>query len=495
VVGGTTQDQLNYLQVKGIQVGRINQEIYNGVVTGDLGAYGVKLPTASDGVQLVFGAEYRRDALDNKADALQEAFDLAGSGGPTIGISGSTKVEELFMEARVPIAQDQAFADSLSFDTAYRYSDYGDGVQTDTYKLGLEWAPVADVRLRGSYQRAVRAANIVELFTAQGFNLFDAPGDPCGAQARSPQASDAECIASGVPAGLVGSATLDSPAGQYSFLQGGNVGLIPETSDTYSYGVVFQPRFAPGLAITLDYFDIQIDDTITVFGAPNTWTACYANNDAAACDRINRDPATGSLWIGTGHVEDLNINIGSLETTGYDVNIGYSGLEMGRFGSLAFNVTGTYVVELITQPAPGVDLVPGPNVARDTYDCVGFYSSVCLTPTPQWRHRFRTSWQTPWDVDLSLTWRYYHEVTKIDSANLVSAPTDLDHELPAENYFDLAANWAITEKAQVSLGINNVMDDNPSLSGAVGTTGNGNTYPQTYDALGRYVFLRATVDF
>ena len=111
---------------------------------------------------------------------------LGGSGGPTIGISGATTVKELFMEARVPIAQDQAFAESLSFDTAYRYSDYGDGVQTDTYKFGLEWAPIADVRLRASYQKAVRAANIVELFTAQGFNLFDAPGDPCGAQARDP---------------------------------------------------------------------------------------------------------------------------------------------------------------------------------------------------------------------------------------------------------------------------------------------------------------------
>ena len=152
----------------------------------------------------MFGSEYRRDTLVNTVDALQEAGRLGGSGGPTIGISGATTVKELFMEARVPIAQDQAFAESLSFDTAYRYSDYGDGVQTDTYKFGLEWAPIADVRLRASYQKAVRAANIVELFTAQGFNLFDAPGDPCGAQARDPTASDAECIASGVPADLVG---------------------------------------------------------------------------------------------------------------------------------------------------------------------------------------------------------------------------------------------------------------------------------------------------
>jgi outer membrane receptor protein involved in Fe transport len=493
VPGGVTPDQLNYLQASGLQIGRISQEIYNGVINGDLGVYGIKSPLASDGLQVVFGTEYRRDTLDNTVDALQSQGLLAGSGGATIGISGSTKVTELFMEARVPIAQDQAFAESLSFDTAYRYSDYGD-VTTDTYKFGLEWAPIQDVRIRGSYQRAVRAANVVELFTAQGFNLFDAPGDPCGAAARDPNASAEECIATGVPAGLVGAASLDSPAGQYNFLQGGNTALVPEESDTYSYGVVFTPRFAPGLAITVDYFDIEITDTISIFGANNTWTACYANNDPAACDRINRNPGTGQLWVGTGHVEDLNVNLGSVSTTGYDVNVGYTGIELGRFGSLALNLTGTYLLELITQPAPGIDLDPTSRV-RDWYDCTGFYSTVCGIPSPQWRHRFRTSWQTPWDVDLSFTWRYYHEVTGLTGPNNPMPSNQLDETLPAESYFDLAANWAITEKASVALGINNVLDDNPSISGAVGTTGNGNTFPQTYDALGRYVFLRATVDF
>jgi outer membrane receptor protein involved in Fe transport len=170
-------------------------------------------------------------------------------------------------------------------------------------------------------------------------------------------------------------------------------------------------------------------------------------------------------------------------------------LEVGRFGSLAFNLTGTYLIDLVTQPAPGLDLEPDPDVFNDTFDCVGYYSTVCGTPNPQWRHRFRTSWQTPWDVDVSLTWRYYHEVTGLASANQQMPAGQLDHTLPAEDYFDLAANWAITDKAAVTLGINNVLDDNPSLSGAVGTTGNGNTYPQTYDALGRYVFVRATVEF
>ena len=91
--------------------------------------------------------------------------------------------------------------------------------------------------------------------------------------------------------------------------------MTPEESDTISYGVVFTPRFAPGLAITVDYFDIQIDNTISTFGSVNTLNECYENNDPLACDRINRGP-NGQLWVGTGHVEDLNTNIGSLSTKG-----------------------------------------------------------------------------------------------------------------------------------------------------------------------------------
>jgi outer membrane receptor protein involved in Fe transport len=287
----------------------------------------------------------------------------------------------------------------------------------------------------------------------------------------------------------VGAPSLDSPAGQYNFLQGGNTALTPEDADTYSYGIVFTPRFAPGLAITVDYFDIKIDDTISTFGAQNTLNACYINNDPAACDRVNRNPSTGQLWIGSGHVVDTNINIGSLSTKGYDLNVTYTGLEMGRFGSLNFNLTGTLVDELITESGPGID----------PFDCVGFYSQNCASgtagvPTPEWRHRFRTSWVTPWDLDLSLTWRFMTKVEGFGGPPTFSTAR-IDYELPAQDYFDIAANWAITEKAGVTVGINNVLDDNPPISATVGTTGNGNTYPQTYDAMGRYVFMRATFDF
>ena len=471
--GGVTQAALDYLQAPGISVGTIDQDVALATVSGDTG---FKFATADETVQVAVGAEYRRDKLKRETDALLATASLSGTGGATIGITGSTKVTDLFAEARVPLVQGAAFADNLVADFAYRYSDYGD-IDTNTYKVGLDWSPVSSFKVRGSYQRAVRAANIIELFTAQGFNLFDIDGDPCGFDARS--ATTAQCIATGVPAANVGSPALDSPAGQYQFLQGGNPGLQPEESDTYTVGVIFQPEFVPGLVMSVDWFNIRVEDTISTFGAENTLTACYANNDAAACSRIRRNPL-GQLWLGAGNVIDTNINIGAVETSGIDINATYSGLEIGSFGELGFNLTGTYLQDLITEPGPGIT----------PYDCVGFFAGSCGTPNPQWRHQFRTSWETPWNLNLALTWRYFDKVEQF------RAPAGrIDSVLGSQSYFDLVGTYDFNDKASVVLGVNNILDTDPDINGSVGTTGNGNTFPQTYDALGRYLFARVRVKF
>jgi iron complex outermembrane receptor protein len=488
-IGGVTQEALDYLQVKGLQQGTIEQTVYQAVLQGDLGSVGIKSPLASDGVQVAFGAEYRKDKLDNYTDELLTSAQLSGTGGATIGISGETAVTDLFAEINVPLLTDVTFAQSLGFDAAYRYSDY-DSLSTDTYKFGMDWAPIEDVKFRGSYQKAVRAANVVELFTAQGFNLFDMVADPCGLtytldpDTADKVASDAACLASGVPLGELRSENLDSPAGQYNFLQGGEASLVPEESETYTFGIILQPRFLPKLTMSVDYFEIEITDTISTFGAENIINACFYQSDAEACALVRRDPNTGSLWRNSGNVIDLNVNIGSLKTSGIDVNLNYSGLEIGTLGSLSFNMTGTYLDELVTDP--GFANLPA-------YDCAGFFSSSCGTPNPEWRHHARLGWQTPWNVDLSLTWRYFDGVTQYTSNG--QDPGTIDYELDAQNYFDLAANWSVTEKASILVGINNVLDKDPPISSAVGTTGNGNTFPQTYDALGRWIFIRAQVGF
>ena len=183
---------------------------------------------------------------------------------------------------------------------------------------------------------------------------------------------------------------------------------------------------------------------------------------------------------------DLNTNIGGLETSGVDLNLNYTGLEMGNMGSLSFNLTGTYLIELITDPgAEGFE----------PFDCAGLFAGNCISSlttatNPELRTRFRVGWQTPWNVDLSLTHRYVSEVELEGGLQ-----NRIDRKLEAEHYFDLFGSWNVTEMANLRLGINNVLDEDPSITTSVGTTGNGNTYPQVYDALGRYLFAGATVKF
>jgi outer membrane receptor protein involved in Fe transport len=485
---GVTPEALNYLQAPGLQQGVIDQSVAQLVVTGDLGTIGFKLPTASDSVKIAIGVESRHDKLENVTDDLLTTSGLSGTGGATIGIAGSTNVNDIFTELNIPLVQDKAFAQQLGLELAYRYSDYGDSVQTDTYKIGADWAPVEDIRFRASFQRAVRAANIVELFTAQGFNLFDMDGDPCGFELRNePDApTAAECAATGVTAAQYRSAVLDSPAGQYNFLQGGSTALQPEESDTFSYGFVFTPGFAPGLSVSVDYFDIEVTELVSTYGAENTLDACYNLNDPDACARIRRNPANGTLWVGDGNVIDLNTNIGGLETSGVDLNVGYASLQMGNMGSLNFNLTATYLIDLITDLG-----TPG----AEPFDCAGYFVGNCVSSlttavNPELRTRTRIGWATPWNVDLALTHRYISEV------EMYQAPANrIDRKLEAEHYFDIFGSWQALENTTIRMGINNVLDNDPSINASVGTTGNGNTYPQVYDALGRYIFMGLTMTF
>jgi outer membrane receptor protein involved in Fe transport len=257
---------------------------------------------------------------------------------------------------------------------------------------------------------------------------------------------------------------------------------VPETSDTYTYGVVIQPSFLPKLAMSIDYFDIEIEDAITVRGADSTLQGCFFGHDAESCALIRRLP-NGSLWQGDGNVIDLNTNIGGITTKGVDLSVSYSGVELGSFGELSFNLVGTVLDELTY--ITGIPGVPAT-------ECKGKYSgALCGIPNPEWRHHFRVGWETPWNVDVALTWRYYDAVENVAEAT----SANIDFELGEQNYFDLVANWAVTEKSSVILGINNVLDEDPPITSAVGTTGNGNTFPQTYDALGRWVFVRGMVSF
>jgi outer membrane receptor protein involved in Fe transport len=490
IAGGVTQAALNYVQIPLIQTGETTQQVVTAAITGDTGW---SMPTSSRTVQVAFGAEYRRDYLGSTTDNAFATGDGAGQGGPTIGVTGDADVAEVFGEIQIPLADDQPWAYSASIDAAYRRSEY-ENLGTDTYKVGADYAPIEDIRFRASYSRAVRAPNVIELFAAQGFGLFDADRDPCDATTGAVAANCVGTARHQVTAGQSTSGALDSPAGQYNLLGGGNPNLNPEEADTYTYGVVWTPSFVPGFNISVDYFDIQVDGLVSTVGALNTLNLCYGSNDAAACGRITRNVG-GQLWVGTGVVQDLNNNIGGLATSGLDFNANYAfdleDMGIANLGSMQLSFVGTLLNELITDTGLGT--------VSSVYDCAGFFANQCGTPNPEYRHRARATWLTPWDMDLSATWRHYGEVElavlNAATGTLNNGGTRLDRYFEAENYLDLAATWQVMDTVTLRAGVNNVLDDDPQLSYSVGTTGNGNTYPQVYDSLGRYFFFGVTANF
>src|SRR5690606_35844657 len=197
---GVTQEALNYIQVAGLQRGKTEQQVLTAAMTGDLTKYGWASPWAEQGLQIAFGAEYRRDKLDAASDVAFQTGDLAGQGGPTPNVSGSVQVYDLFGEFRMPLIEGQPLAEQVSINGSYRRSTY-DKFNSDAYGLGLDWAPVPDIRFRASFARTTRAPNVVELFRPEGLNLFDSDGDPCG---PNPTASLAQCVATGVPTAQYG---------------------------------------------------------------------------------------------------------------------------------------------------------------------------------------------------------------------------------------------------------------------------------------------------
>jgi iron complex outermembrane receptor protein len=494
---------LTYLQTPGLQRG-VNQEtVANASITGNLGGWGIQLPWAQSGVGVAFGLEYRKESLEllvDQAFSTLPSSDLAGQGAPTLPVNGSFDVKEAFAEVRIPIVE-EGFLYNFSLEAGYRYSDYGLGnrsVSTDAYKIGLDLAPIRDVRFRAAYNRAVRAPNIQELFAPQRV-VLDGSTDPCAGAA--PGAPLASCQAMGVTAAQYGTVQ-PNPASQYNGLIGGNPGLDPEVADTWTVGIVLQPSFLPRFALSVDWFDIKVESFIQGVGADTILATCAATLDPTFCGLVHRDQF-GSLWrTSNGYVSDLSINIGEKSTRGIDVQASYS-MEIGEsWGGLGFNFVGTWLDRLITD-----------NGVSVPYDCTGYFGTQCGTPSPEWRHQFRVTWNLPDGIGLSARWRYFSGVdldllSPNESLNFAGGNTPTtaqlnglrpaDARIPSQSYIDLTLTARIGDHYNFRLGVNNLFDRDPPLVGSNACPAgicNGNAYTQVYDALGRYIFAGVSLDF
>lgn len=486
-----------YLSTPGFSRGIVQEQVANAFLSGSLGEYGLKTPWADQGVDIVLGVEYRKESLEFNSDTAFSTGDLAGQGAATLPVKGSFNVKEFFTEVRVPIAQDSWVYD-FTLTGGYRYSDYSTGTSTDTFKIEGEFAPIRDFRIRGGFNRAVRAPTVQDLF-APNLVALDGSSDPCAGFVIT--AANTGCLAQGL---TVGQFVAPNPADQYNGFVGGNVNLVPEVADTYTAGVVLTPGFLPGFTASVDYFNIDITKAIGGIGSDTILSACTATADPFFCGLINRDP-TGSLWRSAqGFTTNVTQNIGGFSTSGIDAQVNYN-TEIGDLGTLTFNFIGTYLDELVTDT--GV-VIPGTD---QTFDCVGLYGNVCGTPNPEWRHQARLGFNFRNGIGASVRWRYFDSVT-LDalSTNTNLRNTGATGPAPggvarpgaagfdAVNYFDLTFTFDAGDNFNFVIGANNVFDKSPPTTGSQACPAgacNGNVYAQVYDSLGRYLFAGVTLDF
>lgn len=483
--GAVTQAALDYISTTAMMVTDYRTQVLNLTFSGDLKAYGLTFPSASEGLQVAVGGEYRSEFQHIQPD---EVF-LAGTAGSRSNaekLEAGYEVKELFIEALVPIVQDTRGFRDLSLELGYRYSDYSTSGGVNTYKGLLNWAITDSWRIRGGYNRAIRAPNIWELFrpTSEAGS-----GDPCANDLDTgvPEATLEECMRTGMTEEQYG--TVPGYFGART-IWGGNQSLDPETADTITAGIVWTPTAVPGLAITADYYDIEVNETIGSIAAWFILNHCGQTGDPRFCGWIHRDEF-GTLELSPdAYVDTRNQNIGFRNSEGVDLNANWL-IGLGGAGYLNTNLIGTYMMSQVYAD-PSFE-----------FDCIGYYGIVCGQNQARWRHRWRTSWETSFNMVLSLVWRRIGPGKIDDSspdpdlgwppampANIASGNDTVD----AYDWFDLAASYTWRSGIQLTLGVNNIFDQEPPFLPGYADLNSLGLYAN-YDPLGRHIFTSLKFNF
>ena len=437
------------------------QTTFTAYVTGDLG---YSIPGAPGSISMVAGFESRELSSDFRPDLPSRTGDRSGSGGATLPLGGSYDVDEFFVELGIPVT------DTVSMDAGFRSADYSTGNDTTAMKLGAFWTVNDKVSVRGSFQTSQRHANLAELYQGIGQGLVDLDYDPCGIDpdtGAAPIATQEQCLNTGLPANLYGT-DLKSPADQYNIQTGGNPNVNPEESESLTIGVVLNPM--DGLTLTVDYFDITVEDGIGTVSPKTALDKCIETGAAAFCNLINRNPVNGSLWLTGGYISAQITNISEEQTSGIDVIFDYS----------VDTNWGPLVVSGVTTLLDSYDIIELPGEAA--IGCSGNWGGSCgKNPMPEVMGSYTVGLTTEFDTDVILGVRYLGETDDLNA-------NDIDFD--AYTYLDATAIYSVNDNMSVTLGVSNLLDKEPGYTSDAGTApGNGNTFPGYFDAFGRHIHL------
>lgn len=436
----------------------------------------------------------QRNATVNRPDAGQNGGSEIAGFNPSQPLAGSTSSKEIFGELLIPLVANVPFIDQLELTIGGRYSDYSTIGGVGAWKADVDWAIVDGLRVRGGYNYSVRAPSIGELYAPLNTSFpsigsasaTGVQGDPCdirGSYRNGPNAAQvrALCIAQGVSATSVDNYIMSN--NQVPGVTGGNPDLFEETGESWSVGVVYQPRLSmaalSSLSFSVDYYNIEITDVIGTIGASAQLQGCYNANgqnptydvNNGYCQLFQRDPLTGNAVA----AQELNQNLATLKTSGVDAQIdwraGMADLGMPDWGSLSANVVVGWLESWERQDAAG-----GPFISR-----TGTIDSVFGNTFPEWKVLTSVNWRND-SFGAGIRWRRIGEMSQYSTTN----------ELDAIDYIDLNGSWSINDNVSLRAGVNNLTDEAPRVY-APGVQ--ANTDPSTYDVLGRRYYVGLTAKF
>jgi outer membrane receptor protein involved in Fe transport len=455
---------------------KIQEQILSASVQGSVGS----LPAGNP--QLVIGLEQRKDSSEEIWDPLTNAGLNGGNQLPNV--KGSFTVKEAFAEAQVPILKNVPGADTLNFAAALRHANYTTVGSVNTWKVGLDWAPIHDVLFRSVYSVAIRAPNIGELYGGQAETFPTGLVDPCdGITAATAGQFPGACTK--IPA--VASAIANGGAFKYTFLDyqtingfvGSNPQLKQEKAKTETLGIVLTPRALPHFNATVDFYDVRIEGAVSVVDFQTEINNCLASG--AFCDSVFRNAASGKLQT----VNQLSLNVASIHTRGIDTVVRY-GWDLGAAGLLSLGLSETHLLKLEqTVPgAPPLDNVGELNSGANGRLGSGFKDRATLTAV--------------YDIGpFEATWRvnYLSSINDTNPAPGNTVISALYNHVPAYVYNDVQLRYTFSEKkhSSVYVGANNLFNKQPPFlpSGMASEITGTETAADTYDVFG--VFLYAGV--
>lgn len=459
--GVADPEALAFVLADNLSRSKISQEVVSGSISGDLDSAFTFPGGGSFGFAL--GGEYRREKSSDTPDPLIQNGDFRDSAALAPS-SGRFSVKEFFAEVNAPILSNMRFAELLSVSGAIRFSDYTTIGKTTTWKVDGIYAPIPDIRFRGSYSQAVRAPNIGELFLP-ATGTFGFVTDPCDFRRLNDgtQYRQANCatILSGLglsPAEIASFSPSTDPQATTSRrgTTGGNSDLTEETAKSWTAGVVLQPRFVPGLTLTFDWYDIKIKNAVNTPTPTELAQLCVDQPtvDNVFCENIFRETGTGFV-LGDGDDIQRRIgfnvrpqNVAAIRTAGADFGIRY-GFTPGNFGSFNIALVGGYLDKKTEIPSIGADV---DNDILEAYN-------------PRWRGTLDLVWKLE-GFTANYSFNYFSKTRRYTTEQLAANPDIVDPQYiwyKELKQHDLRFAYDVDDKFQFYLGVNNFTDQKPDI--------------------------------